>query len=107
MGQGGPWLRHARGAAVAFAGATLLAAAALPRDSWHFWSRMVFETGRVGLVEDTANQSLRGVLARLLHTTHPGLWWIATAAVAGILGLTVAVVSNCAGGAPGRCPPAR
>lgn len=96
-GRGGPWLRHARGAAVAFAGATLLAAAALPRDSWHFWSRMVFETGRVGLVEDTANQSLRGVLARLLHTTHPGLWWIATAAVAGILGLTVAVVSELRG----------
>ncbi len=82
-GPGGPWLRHVRGSAVAFAGATRPAARTLPYDSWSFWSRMVFETGRVGLVEDTANQSLRGALARLLHTTQPGLWWVATAAVAG------------------------
>ncbi|MFE5334249.1 glycosyltransferase 87 family protein, partial [Embleya sp. NPDC056575] len=96
-GSAGPWLRHARGAAVAFAGATLLAASALPYDSWRFWSRMLFETGRVGLVEDTANQSLRGVLARLLHTTQPGLWWVAAAAVAGSLGLGVAVAAELRG----------
>jgi alpha-1,2-mannosyltransferase len=96
-GSGGPWLRHVRGSAVAFAGATLLAACALPYDSWRFWSRMVFETGRVGLVEDTANQSLRGVLARLLHTTQPGLWWVATAVVAGSLGLGVAVAAELRG----------
>ncbi|WP_443031916.1 glycosyltransferase family 87 protein [Streptomyces sp. CA-210063] len=53
---GGPWLRHARGAAVAFTGATLLAAAVLPYDSWRFWTRMVFAAGRVGHPEDTANQ---------------------------------------------------
>jgi alpha-1,2-mannosyltransferase len=97
QGPGGPWLRHARGAAVAFAGATLLAASVLPYDSWHFWGRMVFETGRVGLVEDTANQSLRGVLARLLHTARPGLWWIASAAVAGSLGLAFAVAAELRG----------
>ncbi|WP_405831757.1 glycosyltransferase 87 family protein [Streptomyces sp. NBC_01176] len=96
-GSGGPLLRHARGAAVAFTGATLLAAAALPYDSWRFWSRMVFETGRVGLVEDTANQSLRGVLARLLHSAHPGLWWTAAAAVVGALGLTAAVTAELRG----------
>ncbi|MFF2994420.1 glycosyltransferase 87 family protein [Streptomyces sp. NPDC057950] len=96
-GQGGPWLRHARGAAVAFTGATLLAAAVLPYDSWRFWTRMVFETGRVGLVEDTANQSLRGVLARLLHSAHPGPWWIAAAAVVGALGLTTAVAAELRG----------
>lgn len=94
---GGPWLRHARRAAAAFTGATLLAAAALPYDSWRFWTRMVFEAGRVGLVEDTANQSLRGVLARLLHTTEPGAWWAATAAVAGALGLTLAVAAELRG----------
>lgn len=96
-GRGGPWLRHARGAAVAFTGATLLAAAVLPYDSWRFWSRMVFETGRVGLVEDTANQSLRGVLARLSHSAHPGPWWIAAAAVVGALGLTAAVAAELRG----------
>lgn len=96
-GSGGRWLRHARGAAVAFAGATLLAAAVLPHDSWRFWTRMVFEAGRVGLVEDTANQSLRGVLARLLHTTEPGTRWIAAAALAGAAGLAVAVAAELRG----------
>ncbi|MDH6215646.1 glycosyltransferase 87 family protein [Streptomyces pseudovenezuelae] len=59
-GGGGPWLRHARGAALSFAGATLLAAAVLPYDSWQFCSRALFETGRVGHAEETTNQALRG-----------------------------------------------
>ena len=86
-----PPVRHACVAGVSFVGATLLAAAVLPDDSWRFWTRMVFEAGRVGLAEDTANQSLRGVLARLLHTDEPGARWAVAAAVAGVLGLAVAV----------------
>ncbi|MEU5898156.1 MULTISPECIES: glycosyltransferase 87 family protein [Streptomyces] len=92
----GPWrpaVRHACVAAVSFAGATLLGAAVLPYDSWRFWTRMVFEAGRVGLAEDTANQSLRGVLARLLHTGEPGTAWVLTAAVTGAWGLAVAVAA--------------
>ncbi|GAA4998840.1 glycosyltransferase 87 family protein [Streptomyces siamensis] len=96
-GTAGPWLRHARGAAVAFAGATLLAAALLPHDSSRFWTRMVFEAGRVGLVEDTANQSLRGLLARLLRTTEPGALWAVSAALTGVLGLAVAVAAELRG----------
>ncbi|MCF3124925.1 DUF2029 domain-containing protein [Streptomyces arenae] len=88
-----PAVRHACVAAASFAGATLLAAAALPYDSWRFWTRMVFETGRVGFAEDTANQSLRGVLARLLHSGEPGGSWILSAAVVGALGLAVAVAA--------------
>ncbi|AZM53201.1 hypothetical protein DMA15_11855 [Streptomyces sp. WAC 01529] len=86
-----PAVRHACVAAASFAGATLLAAAVLPHDSWRFWTRMVFQAGRVGLAEDTANQSLRGVLARLLRTPEPGLWWAVAAAVVCALGLAVAV----------------
>ncbi|MES4887755.1 glycosyltransferase 87 family protein [Streptomyces sp. NPDC096012] len=93
----GPWLRHARGAAVAFAGPTLLAAAVLPHDSWRFWTDMVFRTGRVGHAEDTANQALRGVLARLLHTPDPGAPWAVCAAVAALLGLAVAVAAELRG----------
>ncbi|QEV18072.1 glycosyltransferase 87 family protein [Streptomyces alboniger] len=88
-----PAVRHACVAAVSFAGATLLAAAVLPYDSWRFWTRMVFDAGRVGLAEDTANQSLRGVLARLLHTPEPGAWWAAVAAACCALGLAVAVAA--------------
>ncbi len=90
-GHGEPWLRHARGAAVAFAGATLLAAAVLPYDSWRFWTGMLFRASRVGHAEDTANQALRGVLARLLHTPEPGAVWMACVAVVAVLGLAVAV----------------
>jgi alpha-1,2-mannosyltransferase len=90
-GHGGPWLRHARGAAAAFTAATLLAAAVLPYDSWRFWTRELFRVGRVGPAEDTANQALRGVLARLLHTPEPGAWWTACAAVVAVAGLAVAV----------------
>ncbi|MDF3143900.1 MULTISPECIES: glycosyltransferase 87 family protein [unclassified Streptomyces] len=96
-GSGGPWLRHARMAAAWFIGATLPTAAVLPYDSWHFWSRMVFAAGRVGHAEDTANQALRGVLARLLHTPEPGAAWILTAAVVGAAGLGVAVAAELRG----------
>ncbi|MEU0003340.1 glycosyltransferase 87 family protein [Streptomyces sp. NPDC006314] len=97
---GGPWLRHARGAAVAFAGATLLAAAALPYDSWRFWTDMAFRAGRVGHAEDTANQALRGVLARLLHTPDPGALWAVLAAVTAAMGLAVAVAAELRGRRP-------
>ncbi|MEV5382752.1 glycosyltransferase 87 family protein [Streptomyces sp. NPDC052721] len=90
-GHGEPWLRHARGAAVAFAGATLLAAAVLPYDSWRFWTGMLFRASRVGHAEDTANQALRGVLARLLRTPDPGALWMTCVAVVAVLGLAVAV----------------
>ncbi|KUL42980.1 glycosyltransferase 87 family protein [Streptomyces regalis] len=96
-GSGGSWLRHARLAAAWFTGATLLAAAVLPYDSWRFWSRMVFAAGRVGHAEDTANQALRGVLARLLHTPEPGAAWAVTAAVVGVAGLGVAVAAELRG----------
>ncbi|MGI5375351.1 glycosyltransferase 87 family protein [Streptomyces sp. CA-251387] len=96
-GSGRPWLRHARVAAAWFAGATLLAAAVLPYDSWRFWTRMVFAVGRVGHAEDTANQALRGVLARLLHTPDPGAAWVVTAAVVAVAGLGVAVAAELRG----------
>jgi alpha-1,2-mannosyltransferase len=99
-GDGSRWLRPARGAVVAFFGVTLLTAAVLPYDSWQFWTRMVFQSGRVGHAEDTANQALRGVLARLLHTPEPGTLWVAVAAVVALGGLTVAVAAELRGRRP-------
>ncbi|WP_307620546.1 glycosyltransferase 87 family protein [Streptomyces sp. V3I7] len=94
---GGPWLRHARGAVGAFAGATLLAAAVLPYDSWRFWTEMVFRTSRVGYAEETGNQALRGVVARLLHTPEPGAPWFALAVLVAVAGLSVAVAAELRG----------
>lgn len=99
-GSGGPWLRHARVAASWFAAATASAAAVLPYDSWRFWTHVVFAAGRVGHAEDTANQALRGVLARLLHTPEPGSVWALTAAVVVVAGLGVAVVAELHGRRP-------
>jgi alpha-1,2-mannosyltransferase len=86
--------------------ATLLAAAVAWRDSWHFWTAALWETGRVGHTDRIANQSLFGMLARLTAPQDPnlllwlglvlplvgyGLWRARRAALAGdeVVGLTL------------------
>jgi alpha-1,2-mannosyltransferase len=88
-----PWLRQAATATGVFLGVTVASAVVLPYDSRRFWTEMIFETSRVGRKEETANQSLNGVLARLMHTTDPGMWWLLAAVVVGVAGITVAVVA--------------
>nr|WP_030564003.1 glycosyltransferase 87 family protein [Streptomyces aureocirculatus] len=88
-----PPVRHACVAAATFLGATLLAALVLPEDSRNFWTRVVFAAGRVGRAENTANQSVRGVLARLLHTADPGALWAVVAALVCVAGMAVAVAA--------------
>ncbi|MEU8886502.1 glycosyltransferase 87 family protein [Streptomyces sp. NPDC048442] len=91
--RGNPWLRQGVVAVAAFSAATLASAALLPRDSFSFWTRKIFESARVGNTEDTANQSLGGVLARLLHTGEPGSWWATAAVLVASLGLCAAVAA--------------
>lgn len=92
-----PWLRQAGTAAATFLAATVTAAVVLPYDSRRYWTGMIFEAGRVGYAEDTANQSLRGVLARVLHTGDPGVWWAVAAALAAVAGLAAAVSAELRG----------
>ncbi|WP_425576228.1 glycosyltransferase 87 family protein [Streptomyces glaucosporus] len=73
-----------------FAGTAAVGAAALPGASADFWTRRMFETGRVGKAWIVDNQSLQGLVARLLHTPEPGPLWLAPAAAAGLLGLWLA-----------------
>ncbi|MFM9369576.1 glycosyltransferase 87 family protein [Streptomyces sp. Da 82-17] len=87
------WLRRAVLATVTFLTVTAASWLVLPYDSKRFWTEMVFAAGRPGQAEDTANQSLRGVLARLLHTADPGAAYTVAAAVVAVAGLAVAVVS--------------
>lgn len=94
------WNEALRQAAVAtgtFLATALLAGMLLPHDSWRFWTEVLFRAGRVGNAEDTANQSVRGVLARLLHTGDPGLLALAAVLLAAAAGLTVAVAARQAG----------
>ncbi|GGT61407.1 glycosyltransferase 87 family protein [Streptomyces purpureus] len=85
------WLRQFAVASATFLGATAASALILPYDSRRFWTETLFETGRVGFAEETANQSLRGVLARLMHTDDPGMWWAVAAALFAVAGLVLAV----------------
>ncbi|WP_129296443.1 glycosyltransferase 87 family protein [Streptomyces lydicus] len=88
-----PWLRQAGVATATFLATALLSALALPRDAHRFWTETVFAADRVGEVEITANQSLRGALARLLHTHDPGLVWLVAAGLTAALGLALAAAA--------------
>ena len=83
--------RRWRAAAVAAgtaAGATLLAAAVAPRDSWQFWTSSLFSTSRVGRTDYTGNQSLQGLLSRLVAPeTFPKAGWLLLAVAVAAFGL--------------------
>ncbi|MFF3951056.1 glycosyltransferase 87 family protein [Streptomyces sp. NPDC001902] len=91
------WLRTAAVASVTFAATIGLSALVLPRDSRRFWTEVVLSADRAGNGEDTANQSLRGVLARALHTGDPGTWWLVAALLVGAVGVAVATAHLAAG----------
>ncbi|MER6355807.1 glycosyltransferase 87 family protein [Streptomyces sp. NPDC001634] len=66
--------RKWRAAAVATAvavGATALAVCAVPDASRFYWTHAVWDTTRVGRLDYVSNQSLQGVLARLVAPAEP------------------------------------
>ncbi|MFJ9415617.1 glycosyltransferase 87 family protein [Streptomyces sp. NPDC101227] len=82
-----------KAAATALAGFTvsvLLGLLFLPGASVEFWTRRMFETGRVGKAWIVDNQSLQGLIARLLHDPEPGMLWAVAALLTGAAGLAVA-----------------
>jgi alpha-1,2-mannosyltransferase len=87
-------VRQARTAALSLAGTVALGWVALPGASRLYWSREVFDTSRVGKPWIVDNQSLQGMVDRLLHTTHPGLWWQVPAVLTAVAGLAVAVAAS-------------
>lgn len=82
--------REARTALAACAATVALGALVLPAASVDFWTRRLFETGRVGKVWIVDNQSLQGLFARVLHTPEPGPVWLAAAAGTAVAGLALA-----------------
>ena len=86
-------VRAAATAAAAFAGTVLVGWLVLPRATALYWTREVFDTSRVGKPWIVDNQSLQGMIARLLHTPAPGPWWAAAALVTTVAGLTVAALA--------------
>ncbi|WP_258016007.1 glycosyltransferase 87 family protein [Streptomyces sp. AJS327] len=97
-----PALRAAAVATATLVATVLLGAALLPRDSWHFWTRLLFDSGRVGHPVITDNQALSGVLTRLLHLPQPGTPWLAVAGLCALAGISVTVLAAVA--EPERLP---
>ena len=62
--------RAARNAAAAAVGATVLAALIAPGTSWTFWTSALLDPSRVGHYDDSSNQSIAGVIARLHDSQH-------------------------------------
>ncbi|CCB75143.1 MULTISPECIES: glycosyltransferase 87 family protein [Streptomycetaceae] len=87
-------VRAAATAAASFAGTVLLGWLVLPDASRDFWTHRIFQTERVGKVWIVDNQSLQGLLARLLHTPAPGTVWLVADALTAVAGLAVAVLAS-------------
>lgn len=81
--------QHRTAAVAAITGAATVAVgfAALPTDSWEYWTHTFFDSSRVDdELDHPANQSIRGALAKITDQT-PAFWlW-------GLLALTVAAAS--------------
>ncbi|MDG4829251.1 glycosyltransferase family 87 protein [Solwaraspora sp. WMMD1047] len=77
--------RAAAVASAAAAGATLLAGAVAPRDSWRFWTHELWSTDRVGRTDYSGNQSFFGLLSRFTAPDKPNqlLWLALVALIAG------------------------
>ena len=82
----GRW-RMLRTAVVTAAGATVLAAACAPAATWQYFTSLLWDSGRVGVLDNTANQSINGTLARLVSPLPPDkLTWMGCAALLVVIG---------------------
>jgi alpha-1,2-mannosyltransferase len=96
------WITGRRRAAVtaviAFATCTVLAAVLIPSSSVDFWTREIYEGQRVaGTVTYTSNQSLLGLIARILPSGVGTAVWVGAAIVIAIVGFTRARAAHMAG----------
>jgi alpha-1,2-mannosyltransferase len=91
-------VRAAATAATAAAGATLVAAAIAPSDSWDYWTSALWDTDRVGRTDYTGNQSLLGMLSRIVTPDQPNrLIWLIVAGAIAAYGLWRAARASAAG----------
>ncbi|MET7379517.1 glycosyltransferase 87 family protein [Streptomyces sp. NPDC005526] len=79
----------ARGAA-AFAATVAVGGLVVPTATWDFFTRHLYETGRVGKPWIIANQSLQGLVARALREQATGLAWVLPSLAVAAAGLWLA-----------------
>jgi alpha-1,2-mannosyltransferase len=76
-------------------GATLVTFTVMGSDAATYFTSIMLDTGRIGEVDATANQSLAGLLARLYDSpTTPTLMWLAFALLLLAVGLTRAITAH-------------
>ncbi|MFF4118438.1 glycosyltransferase 87 family protein [Streptomyces sp. NPDC001714] len=93
--------KEAATATASFAGTALFGALLLPSATADFWTRRLFETGRIGKAWIIDNQSLQGLVARATGTAAPGLAWALPAAAVAVTGLWLATRTRRAHGERG------
>lgn len=69
-----------------FAAAALVAALALPGDSWAYWTGTMLQTSRIGNLASLGNQSVHGMLMRagMAPETLPVVWAVLVALVCAV-----------------------
>lgn len=85
--------RAAANSAAVFCASVALGFATIPGDSREYWGGAFIDSSRVGRIENTANQALRGAYARVLHSPNVQTLWLCTALVIGVAGMTLAVAA--------------
>lgn len=87
----GRWKAAGRALGVVLGG-VVVGFAIFPGASAHYWfGRLFIDSSRVGGVAYVSNQSLNGVLVRLLGGVSPAVpWWIVSALAVGVAGLALA-----------------
>ncbi|MFJ1705743.1 glycosyltransferase 87 family protein [Kitasatospora sp. NPDC088346] len=83
-------IRAAFVAGFTFLATFALGAAVLPDATWGFWTKYLYDSTRVGKTEIVDNQSVRGAVARLLHSADPGTLATLASACVALAGLAVA-----------------
>ncbi|MCU7824571.1 glycosyltransferase 87 family protein [Kitasatospora sp. DSM 101779] len=83
-------VRSSLTAGLTFLGTVALGTLLLPNATWGFWTKYLYDSSRVGKTEIVDNQSVRGAVARLLHTADPGTLATLAGATVAVAGLATA-----------------
>ncbi|HJZ28315.1 MAG TPA: glycosyltransferase 87 family protein, partial [Streptosporangiaceae bacterium] len=89
--------RAAATAAGAFAATVAMAFALVPGDAARYWDLSFLDPAHVGRIQNVANQSLLGALARVLGTLSVGPVWLPAAVAVGGAGIALAARAGRAG----------
>ena len=89
--------RAAATAAGAFAATVAMAFALVPGDAVRYWDLSFLDPAHVGRIQNVANQSLLGAVARVLGTLSVGPVWLPAAAAVGGVGVALAARAGRAG----------